>query len=153
MNRMFPLAVAAIVFAIPGTGRGDDKDDVKLMNGVWLPETAELAGKKFPDETRKAMKLELNGDAYTLKIGGTADKGTVKWNPTAKIKTLDIVGTEGPNKGKTILAIYEVTKDELKICYDLGGKERPKAFETKADTKLFLVTYKREKPKRGTDPV
>ena len=29
---------------------------------------------------------------------------------------------------------------------DPEGKKRPTEFKTKADTKLFLVTYKREKP-------
>jgi hypothetical protein len=56
------------------------------------------------------------------------------------------VGTDGPNKGKTFLAIYELDKDSLKVCYDLSGKARPTEFKTKPDTTLFLVTYTREKP-------
>jgi uncharacterized protein (TIGR03067 family) len=59
---------------------------------------------------------------------------------------MDIVGTKGPNKGKTILAVYEIKDDTLRVCYDLSGKARPKEFKTKADTQLFLVEYKREKP-------
>jgi uncharacterized protein (TIGR03067 family) len=59
---------------------------------------------------------------------------------------MDITGTEGPNKGKTILAIYEITDDTLRICYDLSGKARPTEFKTTKGTKLFLVTYNREKP-------
>jgi hypothetical protein len=34
----------------------------------------------------------------------------------------------------------------LRICYDLSGKARPLEFKTKADTKLFLVEYKRQEP-------
>src|SRR4051794_40819519 len=36
---------------------------------------------------------------------------------------MDITGTSGPNKGKTILAIYEQKGDTLRICYDLSGKK------------------------------
>jgi uncharacterized protein (TIGR03067 family) len=56
---------------------------------------------------------------------------------------MDILGTEGPNKGKTFLAIYELTGDSLKICYDLEGKTRPTEFRTNPGTQLFLVLYKR----------
>jgi uncharacterized protein (TIGR03067 family) len=59
---------------------------------------------------------------------------------------LDIIGTDGPNKGKTFLAIYERDGDTLRICYDLSGKNRPKDFKSPEGTQHFLVTYKREKP-------
>ena len=59
---------------------------------------------------------------------------------------MDIVGTDGPNKGKTILGIYELKEDTLRICYDLTGKGRPTEFVTKKDAPLFLVVYKRAKP-------
>ena len=74
------------------------------------------------------------------------DEGTLKLKPKAKPKEMDIIGTDGPNKGKTFLAIYERDGDTLRICYDLGGESRPTEFKTKEGTKQFLVTYKREKP-------
>jgi uncharacterized protein (TIGR03067 family) len=124
----------------------DDKDAGASLEGTWLPSTAELAGQKFPDEITKTIKLTIKGAKYTVTVGKMIDKGTCKLDMSATPKTIDIVGTEGPNKGKTILAIYELTGDTLKVCYDLGGKARPTAFESKPDTQLFLVTYKREKP-------
>jgi uncharacterized protein (TIGR03067 family) len=122
-------------------------DDAKTatIEGTWLPSSAEIGEKQFPDEVRKSIKLVVEGDKYTVTVGDKVDKGTVKLDLKAKPKALDITGTEGPNKGKTILGIYERDGDTLRICYDLSGKGRPKAFETKAGTQLFLVTYKREK--------
>jgi uncharacterized protein (TIGR03067 family) len=55
------------------------------------------------------------------------------------------MGKKGPNEGKTFLAIYELKGDELRVCYDLGGKDRPTEFVSKPETPLFLVTYRREK--------
>ena len=100
----------------------------------------------FPDEVRKTIKLVVKDDKYTATVGSQVDQGTIKLNPATKPKEMDITGTEGPNKGKTILAIYQRDGDTLRVCYDLSGKNRPKEFKTKEGTQLFLVTYKREKP-------
>jgi uncharacterized protein (TIGR03067 family) len=122
-----------------------DAQDGDTIQGAWLPSSAELAGQKFPDDVRKTIKLELKNDKYTVTAGKAVDNGTFKLNPSVKPKALDITGTDGPNKGKTFLAIYELDGDTLRVCYDLSGKNRPTEFKTKADTQLFLVTYKREK--------
>ena len=139
------VALALAFSFLPAAWSGDAKND-GAIEGTWLPSSAELGGKEFPDEVRKTIKLVVKDDKYTVTVGAKIDKGTVKLNPSAKPKTLDITGTDGPNKGKTILAIYEHKGDTLRICYDLSGKSRPTEFKTKESTQLFLVTYKREKP-------
>jgi uncharacterized protein (TIGR03067 family) len=139
------FVVFTLVLSFTLVVRGDDAKDSDTLQGTWLPEKAELGGKKFPDEVRKIIKLEVKGDKYKVSVGKEADQGIVKLNPAAKPKEMDITGTEGPNKGKTILAIYERDGDTLRICYDISGKNRPKEFKTEEGTPLFLVTYKREK--------
>jgi uncharacterized protein (TIGR03067 family) len=124
----------------------DAADEHKLLQGTWLPTVAELGGAAFDDATLKTIKLVLEGDKYTVTVGKAVDKGTTKIDPTAKPRALDILGTEGPNKGKTILAIYELKDDTLRVCYDLTGKVRPTEFKTKKGELLFLATYKRSKP-------
>ena len=124
----------------------DANDDAESIDGTWLPSAAELGGEKFPDEVRKTIKLVVADGKYTVTVGKVLDRGTVKLDPSKKPKALDIAGTEGPNKGKTILAIYEKTDDTLRICYDLSGEARPIEFKSTKGTQLFLVTYAREKP-------
>ena len=105
------------------------------------------AGKQYPDKILKAMKLVLKDDKYTVTITGEQpDEGTTTLDTDKTPKAMDIKGTNGPNKGKTILAIYELKGDTLRVCYDLSGKARPSEFETKPNTLLFFVEYKREKP-------
>jgi uncharacterized protein (TIGR03067 family) len=133
-----------LTFSLAGRS-GDGKDD-DSNQGTWVPTKAELAGMALPDEIIKTIKLEVKDDKYTVTVGKQVDKGTVKLNKTAKPKEIDITGTEGPNKGKTILGIYERDGDTFRVCYDLGGKNRPTEFKTKEGTQLFLVTYKKEKP-------
>ena len=125
--------------------RGGDAKDGETLDGTWLPATAELGGNPFPDEVRQTLKLVVKGNKYTVTVGKAVDQGTVKVNPAVKPKEMDITGTEGPNKGKTILAIYERDGDTLRVCYDLTGKNRPTEFKTREGTALFLVNYKREK--------
>jgi uncharacterized protein (TIGR03067 family) len=116
-------------------------DDSKFIEGNWLIIEAEIGGKKIPDEGFRGRRLSLKDGKYSSEN----DLGEYKIDPKAKIRSIDITFTEGSNKGKTILAIYELQNDSLRICYDLDGKSRPKEFMTKSGTKQFMVTYRREK--------
>ena len=137
-----PFAALALVVSCSTAAWSDD---AKSLNGTWLPVTAELAGEKFPDEVRKTIKLVVDDDKYTVTVGKKPDRGTVKVDSSKKPKEMDIIGTDGPNKGKTFLAIYELDGDTLRVCYDLSGKARPTEFKTTAGTKLYLVEYKLQK--------
>ena len=136
----------ALVLSFSSAAWSKDAKDEDAVQGTWLASTAELGGQKFPDEVRKSIKLVIKDGKYTVTVGDRPDKGTTKMDSSAKPKTIDITGTDGPNKGKTMLAIYELNGDTLRVCYDLSGKSRPTEFKTTAGTQLFLVTYDREKP-------
>jgi uncharacterized protein (TIGR03067 family) len=145
MQSVSALALVFFLALASGVDCGEDDADVKRMEGTWSPASAELAGVKLPEEAVKAMKLILKGNEYTVLIGEKKDQGTVKLDTSKMPRAMDVTGTQGPNQGKTYRAIYEITKDGLKICYDLSGKDRPAEFATRANTELFLVTYTREK--------
>jgi uncharacterized protein (TIGR03067 family) len=137
------LFVGSSTFA----GMPDDaaEADLKAMVGKWKVEKAELGGK---DATAvvKDVKLELaEGGKYKLDLLGQKDEGTFSVDPSKKPAEMDIKGTEGPNKGKTIKTIYKFEGDKLTVCYELGDGIRPTKFETKPDTKQLLANYKREK--------
>ena len=141
-----PFVVLSLVLSFALAAQSGDTKEGDALQGAWLPSRAELAGKPYPDEVLKTIKLVVKDDKYVVTVGKGVDQGTVKLNPAAKPKEMDITGTDGPNKGKTFLAIYERNGDTLRVCYDLSGKARPTEFKTKEDTLLYLVTYKREKP-------
>lgn len=119
-------------------------DDAKAVQGNWSPASAELGGKPMPDAVLKTIRLKLANGSYEATVAGEPDKGTYTLDATAKPKRMTIVGIEGPNKGKTFPAIYEISGDTLRICYDLSGANFPTEFKSAADTKLFLVTYNRQ---------
>jgi uncharacterized protein (TIGR03067 family) len=145
MRRLFVTLL--FIFALtPAAHSETGQEEGKMIQGTWLPVTAELGGKEFPEEVRKTIKLVLKADTYVVTVGKESDEGTCKLDPAKKPKALDITGVKGPNMGKTILAIYELTGDTLRVCYDLSGTARPTEFKTSPGTQLFLVTYRREKP-------
>jgi uncharacterized protein (TIGR03067 family) len=117
------------------------EDDKKMIEGTWAVVSFELGGQKLPEASFKDGRLILTDGRYTYQN----DQGTYRITPADKPKAMDITGTEGPNQGKTFLAIYELKADTLRICYDLGGKMRPTEFTTRAGTQQFLALYKRAK--------
>jgi uncharacterized protein (TIGR03067 family) len=147
---MIGITHSLLVLCMIVANSDDTKDPAKAIEGLWIPVTAELAGADFPAETLKTMKLYLVRGKYVAKVGDVSDEGTLKLDAAKKPATMDITGTDGPNKGKTFLAIYELKGDDLKICYDLSGKMRPTEFKTKKDSQLMLAIYKREKKAGGS---
>src|SRR5439155_15058144 len=130
MKKVMFVALAFVLSQMPAAPGADPQDDAKLCQGVWLPVEAELAGQKFPAEVLKTLKLTLADGKYTLETPDGADRGTYTLDTSRKPKAMDIKGTDGPNKGKTFLTIYELSGDTLNVCYDLAGKNRPTEFQT-----------------------
>jgi uncharacterized protein (TIGR03067 family) len=139
---LFLLAVGCLLAA------NDPKDDVtqkemKSLQGTWAPTAVESGGAKATDEQLKkvAGDLEIKGDKITMEIWSTPGKATLKIDPTKKPKTMDFV-----NDGKTTgLAIYELDRDTLRICFQVeDGRPRPEEFTSKGAFVIF--TYKRQQP-------
>ncbi len=128
-------------------GKPDDAaaKDLKAMVGNWKLTKAELGGKDTL-ALFKDLKFEIPASGkYKLELGGQKDEGTFTVDPSKKPSEMDIKVVDGPNKGKTIKAIYKLDGDTVSICYGLGGGDRPTKFETKEGTMQFLAVYKREK--------
>jgi uncharacterized protein (TIGR03067 family) len=142
MNNWRSGLVVLALLMTHAEARPQKADDVQ---GIWKPTQAELGGNPLPEAVLAPLRLELSKGKYSLTGAESPDSGTYAFDPSKNPKTMDVTGTDGPNKGKTFPAIYELDGDTLRICYDLAGKERPKQFKTAKQTKLYLVTYKRDK--------
>lgn len=121
-------------------------DDPKAkMDGTWELSKGTMDGNDLPDELLKSIKLTITGNDYEVAVGDQKIKGTSTVDEKASPKRMQLKDKDGPNAGKTVYAIYEVTKDELKACYSLEGTEYPKEFKAPAGSKLFYAVYKRSK--------
>ena len=129
----------------------DAAEDAKRQNGIWKPAGAMLGGKKLSREQLNKITLTIREGAYEVAVDGEphADKGTISLDTSVAPKRMTIQGVEGPNKGKTILAIYEIGQTEsgatFRVCYDLSGKAFPTDFNSPKGSTHYLVGYRREK--------
>ena len=147
MNIMINCLVALAITA--ATAIGAEKNaagDDKALNGIWSPTEAVLGGVPLPLPALKKITLRIDGAKYEVKVEGETepDQGTSTLNTNTSPKTMTIASTNGPNRGKTFPAIYELQDDTLRVCYDLSGKKHPTDFKSVKGTQLYLVTYKRK---------
>jgi len=122
--------------------------DAKTHEGVWKPIAAVLGGAKLPPAAVKAITLKITGSNYVVTVEGEKepDKGTCTIDTSTTPKRMTIKSTDGPNRGQTFLAIYEMKNaDSLRVCYDLSGTDFPKEFKAPQGTHLYLVGYRRQK--------
>jgi len=145
MIRTIGVYCVALVGLTAGLRADDKPDEWKALKGTWKVEKAMLRGEDSTDVFKSAVLTMAEDGKYTVDFAGTQDKGTVSVDLAKKPKRMTITGTEGPNQGKTLPAVYELSGDTLKICYQLEGKEPPAGLESKAGTATLFIEYKREK--------
>ena len=126
--------------------KGDLEKEVKKFQGTWTIESSVTGGKELPADDLKGFILTFEGDKHTLKKGDeVVQVGTQKLDPSKSPKTIDVTMTEGPNKGKVMLGIYEIDADTLKVCFDPLGKKRPTEFKSAPGSENFVNIHKRAK--------
>lgn len=144
---IFMLACHAFLVS----GAEQPKAELRKPNGVWKPIAAVLGGVRLPKASLNAITVRIQGAAYEVTVLGEKepDQGTSTLDESTTPKRMTITSTNGPNRGKTFLAIYEMKDDRsLRVCYDLSGKQFPKEFKAPKGTELYLVGYRRQ-PERG----
>ena len=119
--------------------------DAPSIRGTWQMIRAELAGEPAHALVVEHTTLEITGDRYFVRYDReVADRGRISFVSGEPHSTLTLRGTEGPNAGRSIPAIYQVRGDLLRICYGLDG-EPPAAFTSPPGSPRYLATYRRKK--------
>jgi uncharacterized protein (TIGR03067 family) len=137
---------AGLLLAAEGPQEDAAQQELKKLQGRWSRVSAVTNGRPAPEETVKQSTLTIAGDKYTLKMGDQTRQGTLKLDPTKQPKAIDIISAQGPNKGKSLLGIYELEGDTFRYCVAEPGKERPTEFASKPGGGHSLFVNKREKP-------
>jgi uncharacterized protein (TIGR03067 family) len=148
MKRPFltTLALVSLLLGIGFLTAADDakedaiKKDRKKYEGTWRVTSLEINGNKSSDEDAKKITVVNKADGtWTLQVdGGKITEGTSEIDPTKNPKTIDFMETEGDNKGKIVLGIYELGDDTRKLCYAEG---QGKAFR--------FLRPRRQRPRAG----
>lgn len=112
------------------------------FNGVWLLESAQLNGDTVDPDQVPMIDLQISNGTYVFNGKDGETKGTFTIDASKTPITMDVHETEGPNAGKDLLTIAELTPKGWRACYSINGGERPKEFKTAADSGQFLAQYK-----------
>jgi len=146
------LCFVAVVSLVSGGALlgGDAKEtgekDLKKIQGTWRFVSQEWQGQARPAQDVAKLTITFTGDKWEVRDDGKlVQGGTNKLDPTKKPAQVDAAVTEGEGKGTTMLGIYEVNGDTMKVCFDPQGKERPTNFASKEGQ--FSAVTKREKQK------
>jgi len=115
--------------------------DLKKIQGTWKPSSGEVGSKALPKTMLDKMVLIIKDGTYDYDEGHGHDIGTLK-EIAGKPLGMDIIGTKGPNKGRTFHTIYKLEGSALIICYGLDGK-RPKSFTDNGKAVTMLIKYRR----------
>jgi uncharacterized protein (TIGR03067 family) len=130
------VAVASLVMGgtlLGGGGNQASDNELKKIQGTWQFISQEMDGKPMPAEQVAKLKITFTGDKWSVREDGRViQAGTHKFDPTKKPAQVDAPVTVGEGKGSTMLGIYELKGDRMKVCFDLQGKERPTSFTAKA---------------------
>lgn len=147
------LALGSLLLGIGFLAAANDakqdaiKKDRKKYEGTWRVTSLEINGNKSSeDDAKKITVVNKPEGAWILQVdGGKITEGTSEIDPTKNPKTIDFMETEGDNKGRIVLGIYELGDDTRKLCYGEPGKDRPAEFSAPAGSGRVLVEFKREK--------
>jgi uncharacterized protein (TIGR03067 family) len=109
-------------------------EEISKFQGTWRQTKCEADGvTNPPDEFGSEPLTTFTGNTYvvTLADGTVVLEGTFKLDLTQEPKALDWMDTCGPDRGKTLPAIYAFEGDQLIFCVADQGMERPKVFQTR----------------------
>ena len=114
-----------------------------VLPWIWQPPY----GEKAAPEAMEKLRVLFNGDKLSMKDSDQEPRevATFKLDPAAKVKTVDLMLTSGPEKGKTSLGIYAWDGDNMKLCIAKPGSDRPTEFATKTGSEQLLLVLKKEK--------
>ena len=138
---MRPLLLFAVtaIFLIAAEKPKKDSDAIR---GKWKVVAAERNGK--PQENQVGVTMEFGDTIKIVLKNGLKQEGKWQIDPSAKPKQLDLTLAVAEEGKKTGLGIYELTDDELIICFANPETARPKEF--KSGEQVTLLKLEREKP-------
>jgi uncharacterized protein (TIGR03067 family) len=145
------VLTAGFILSLPAVGEEKDaaKADREKMQGTWETVKAEIGGMPLPDDVVRNLKIVIKGNMMTVvgvpEIIQQYSEGTYVLDPSTKPKSIDFKVLKGDKKGDDPEGIYELNGDDLRLCFQLVGKDRPTEFVTKEGQNRGMLVLKREK--------
>ena len=110
-----------------------------------MPIAASVGTSKLDVADLRVRYLLLDAGTYRIidRSNQVVDGGHYHLNEALTPPTMDIIGDRGPNAGRSMLAVFDLSGDELMVSYDLEGHSRPASLAPSKDQPLLRITYSR----------
>lgn len=142
--KRFAVAGCLLAVTLAGVALADEKA-LKELEGSYTVTALEKGGKAAPKEVMDGLKVSIKGDALTITVAGEEKKAKIKLDGSKSPATIDILPSDGPEKGKTFPGIYKVEKGEVTIVFQEKDTGRPKEFKSEGETMLMKMKKAEEK--------
>jgi uncharacterized protein (TIGR03067 family) len=137
-------AVAFALFVSLAAADAPQKKSDEAMQGTWTIESFTLEGNTVDPEQLKNWRRIVERNHVTWKNGDQMMvELDIKFDATKTPHTLDSTIKTGESSGHTLLAIYELKDDQLKVCFAKPGAERPKDFSSESGSGQSLYVARR----------
>src|SRR5262245_26851471 len=128
----------------PSTREQDARKDLSELQGTWQLESLQTNAKSKVDVKKRT--LFIGGELFLVRDGEKVlQAGVLRLTTSRSPRRIDVTVRQGQHADNTMLGIYELKGDTLKVCFDPEGETRPAKFAPKEDTAHFLAVYKRAK--------
>src|ERR1700730_2657780 len=99
-------------------------DSPRKLEGAWVPIAASVSGKELLVAELRVKYFVLDGHDYSIidRSNRIVDCGEYLVNDRGTPWTIDIVGRDGPNAGRSMLAIFKLTGDRLTVGWVLDKR-------------------------------
>lgn len=121
------------------------ESDIRSLQGVWQAQSGSKNGESFSRDLVARSKLIINDGELTMKGARGKDSTEIfnyRIDSTKSPKHLDFISVT--DMRRSLLAIYELDGDELKICL-LGNNERPENFQDVSGESKSIIVFKKAK--------
>ena len=123
------------------------EDCAESIRGIWSPQWSIGDGEPTSAEDLHDITLTFANGRCEVCRGGTVIRlGTYTNDTTTSPPTLDVSFTDGDVPeliNAPLRGIYEVSKNQLRICYGPPGGPRAQSFSSDKGTGQYLAEYRR----------
>lgn len=144
MKAKAALSLLAVVISCCASADEPTPKALDAIQGTWTVLSFTSNGDEVPPSTIVAWQRIVKGTHVVWKDGDKVFLETdiaIDSSPTPM--TLDSTIATGDAKGQTMLAIYELKDDFLRVCFAPPASVRPTIFSAAKDSGLLMFTAKR----------
>jgi uncharacterized protein (TIGR03067 family) len=140
---------SAVAHSSPEQSTSTVAEDHEKLQGTWKMDRATFNGQAMMNDVRWVFE----GDHMTVVLGGNYQGGVraefqlgMGDSPnTILIKSFDNPLAAQGYAGGSYTGIYKLSGDNLRVCYDMTGRQYPKTFDAGKGTGRMSYEFTREK--------